>query len=150
VDHEDDVVIPIRRALMSSDEIRPLVRSVCRTPRRWGWEILVDQLERGAPSFPIIDELIKLCVSKIKAQLLLDADQVIRGSLTIKCESMKVDQMMIDSICRQLEKILQGRDHQFHLSLLSMRKDQEIVTLVSALVRLHELIGRNEATIMIA
>lgn len=149
MDHEDDVVIPIRRAMMSADEIRRVARNVCHSRDRWGWEIIVDQLERGAPCFPIVDELIKLCVRKIKTHLSLGDGQVIRGSLTIQLSLTDVDPLIVGSIGRHLEKILQGKDHQFHLSVLSMRNDAEIVSIVAALVNLYERID-DEATILIA
>jgi hypothetical protein len=133
--------------MMYPYELRSLVRHVCRSPKRLGWQELVDELNSGSPSYPVVDELIKLCVAKIKKVLLIDDTMAIQGSLTIECTS-DMDPLIMGAICRQLEKILQGRDHQFHLALLSMRTDEEILSTVMALITLHEKI--DETKIMIA
>jgi len=150
VDHEDEVVISLWPGMMYPYELRSLVRHVCRSTKRLGWEELVEELRCGSPSYPVVDELIKLCVRKIRRILSMWEDQLIKGSLMIDFESMDVDPLTVGAICRQLEKILQGRDHQFHLSLMSMRTDEEIMSTVIALVSLYETIGTDETKIIIA
>jgi hypothetical protein len=151
VDHEgDDVVISLRPGSMRPDKLRSLARHVCRNAKRWGWEEIVDELTHGAPSFPVVDELIKICVRKIRTILSLRDDEVIDGTLTIDFESMDVDPWVIGAITRQLDKIWRGKDPQFHLSLLSMRSDEEVLITAMTLVNIHESIGSDETKIMIA
>jgi len=148
VDHgEDDVVISLRPGSMQPDKLRSLVRHVCRSTKRWGWDEIVDELTHGAPSFPVVDELIKICVRKIRTVLSMRDEEVIKGSLKIMMDG---DPLVIGGIARQLEKILRGKDPQFHLSLLSMRSDEEIICTARALVSLHEGIDNDEAKILIA
>ena len=148
MDHgEDDVVISLRPGSMQPDKLRALARHVCRSTKRWGWDEIVDELTHGAPSFPVVDELIKICVRKIRTILSMRDDETIKGSLQIMT---KGDPLIVGGICRQLEKILRGKDPQFHLALLSMRTNEEIICTAKALVNLHESIESDETKILIA
>lgn len=147
---EEDVVLSLQGELMSSQQLRRLTRYVCRTPERVGWEELVAELDKGAPSYPIIDELVELCVYRIRRALAVGTTDVITEPLTIDFYSPSVDKEIVVGIMRELEKILRGDRHTMHLSLLTSRSDQDIHATVVALIELYEQLGQQNAIIATA
>lgn len=112
------------------------LRGMVRQSLSYGPELMIENLWRGMPVFPIIDELIGICVGELRSQTArFDITPRSTVSLKFPCgEPMEIERKIMKHVVSQFKDVVSDP---FYLDVIFRAPEWELVSTVTVLYDLH-------------
>jgi hypothetical protein len=135
--------VPSRNARIDKD-----LRKLVWQSMPYGPELLIENMWRGMPVHPMLDELVGMCVTELKKQA-SQSDLTPHSTVTLKFPTSEPADLQVRVTRHVIARLKNVQSDPFYLDLLLRAKEWELASMITLLYDLHFSLLGNTGKIII-